>query len=223
MNTFFKLFSRLERHAIILRSIASVFLVIGGIGWLGDILITNRKSPFIGSETELPLGRLEGIVVDSQGNIYCGSQSYGRIQQYDAQGNFTRGWFIKTAGGAFRMQINKEDQLLVATARTDLFATFDQDGDMVDLQTNLPGIYQEFGLVSQSRFESSNGDTYVIENSFFFPHVVRISFDGKQSTIITTSWYKWLFMTPFPAYLFAGLGFIISVLTNKRTIHYWRS
>ncbi|MHC4678859.1 MAG: hypothetical protein ACYTEK_09200 [Planctomycetota bacterium] len=50
-----------------------LFLAVGGIGLFGGALsgLGFFRFEFLNS-FELPLGHLEGIALDSQGNIYCG-------------------------------------------------------------------------------------------------------------------------------------------------------
>jgi hypothetical protein len=111
---------------------STFFLVIGAIGFFSGPLASGFGVSFDNLDSfEFPLGDLEGIAVDSEGNIYCGLQFYSRIQVYDAKGNFIYGKFIDSAGGAFRIRINNDDQLEVATARNDKLYIFERGGTLV--------------------------------------------------------------------------------------------
>jgi hypothetical protein len=48
---------------------------------------------------------------------WCAAVPIGRIQVYDASGQFLRGWFVPASGGAFRLAIGAGDEVEVITAR----------------------------------------------------------------------------------------------------------
>ena len=73
--------------------LALPFIIIGYIGWF---------SPFLGAaffKNEFPIGHCLGFAVDSQGRIYTGSGFYNRVQIYNSEGRYLRGWPIGTSFG----------------------------------------------------------------------------------------------------------------------------
>jgi hypothetical protein len=194
-----------------------LFLAVGGIGLFGGALsgLGFFRFEFLNS-FELPLGHLEGIALDSQGNIYCGLQYYSRIQAYDEGGKFRWGRFINSAGGAFRIRINENDQLEVATARNDKLYRFDEDGTLVTELSDVHRYYGDFGKAGERRYwvESQNV-TYVITTSLLGGCVAKRDSFGEEQIVIRTPFHKWLFMGPFPAFFFFFIG-IISLTAARR-------
>ena len=204
-----------HRVVIMINMAILIFAVLGAIGWFGS-LIAVWELPFWGAySNELPLGDLKGITVDSKGRLYCGLQSYSRIQVYDATGNFLHGWFVRANGGAFRIRINSVDQLEVATARNDMLFTFDHNGLIVDQSSNVSHYFDKFGEKGERIYFDKTGILYSIRGGFFSPRVVRQDQSGNESTIVTTAWYKWLVMKPFPAWLFLAIAGILQIIKKR--------
>ena len=96
------------------KGFAAFFLLLGAIGWF----IAFAGWPFQ-TLIESPNSEPHGIVLDSKGNIYCGSKFYGRIQKYYPDGRFARGY--DTEGGTgwgsdFGFQINEKGQLCITVS-----------------------------------------------------------------------------------------------------------
>jgi hypothetical protein len=54
-----------------------------------------------------------------------------RIQVYDREGKFLRGWSVPASGGAFKLHVTKDDNLEVFTARGDRRLVFAADGTLL--------------------------------------------------------------------------------------------
>ena len=76
-----------------------LMMIIGIAGFVGGFLVQMRLYKVIPESFEMPLGQLKEIAVDSEGNIYCGSQFYSRVQVYDTEGKFLHGMSLNTSGG----------------------------------------------------------------------------------------------------------------------------
>ena len=202
--------------AIIINMASLVFAILGLIGWFGNI-IAAQELPFWGApSSELPLGDLRGIAVDSEGRIYCGLQSYERIQVYDASGSFIRGWFVKANGGSFRIRLNSDDQLEVATARNDMFYIFDHNGLIIDQKSNVDHFFDEFGEEGERIYSDNKmGTLYSIRGGLLFPHIVKKDLLGNETTVVSTVWYKWLVMKPLPAWLFIAIAALLQIVKNR--------
>ena len=62
---------------------------------------------------ELPLGDAEGLGVDAKGRIYVGSPSYGRIQRYEPDGRFDRGWALRAGKGRLAFAPRGSEMLII--------------------------------------------------------------------------------------------------------------
>ena len=66
--------------------------LLGLFGFSTGGLTSWHKAFWVSLKTELPLGDLGGVAVDSKGNVYCVANFYGRIQKYSSNGTFRKGW-----------------------------------------------------------------------------------------------------------------------------------
>ena len=162
------------------------------------------------------------FAVDSEGNIYCGLQFYSRIQKYDPEGNFIYGKFIDSAGGAFRIRINQDDQLEVATARNDKLYIFAKNGILVGKLSDVGHYFQNFGKSNEYRFYDKKLNTiYFRRPAFLGPYIVKRDSSGEEKVIIKIPLYKWLFMGPLPAFFFMAISGSISLFLQKNPFKYF--
>ncbi len=197
----------------ILRLLAAILLILGGIGWFSGIFSMS----WAGSNYEMPLGDLEGIAVDSSGNIYCGAQFYSCIQKYDSEGQFLSCLHVNTGGGAFRVRVNKNDELEVATARMGRFYRFSPEGKLIEQKENAPEYFDKFGSRGEKRCTGPDHATYLITTRIMFPSVMKITASGDKTAVVSVPIHKWFIMGPFPAWLFWAGGILILIGVHATT------
>ncbi len=181
-----------------------VFFLLGAVGWFGGALFGGGLLS-VPVHFEVPLGELEGIAVDSKGRVYCGASFYGRVQVYDREGRFLRGWSADASGGAFRIKVDEDDRVHVATARGGLHWIWDREGRLIHKAED-PSQFEAFPA---SATTDRSGNRYEIRGRSLFPRVVRTDAEGRQCVMIATPWYLWIIQGPFPAWIFFFLGMIV--------------
>jgi hypothetical protein len=125
--------------------IAGVVLIAYGVlGFLGAFLSATGRLPWRSEDTAFPMGRVDGAVIDADGLIYCPSPPWGRIQLYDRDKRFIRGWFVNAFGGVFRIHVNAQNHLEVATARRRMLYVFDREGHLLSSASYEPRAYADF-------------------------------------------------------------------------------
>lgn len=201
----------------IIRIIGVLFLVVGGVGFLASLVTSLFGSHLrILDSFEFPLGDLRGIAVDTEGNIYCGLRFYSRIQVYDAKGQFLYGKFIDSSGGAFRIRINEDDQLEVATARTDKLFLFKKDGTLVRELSQVGHYFSDFGSTGETLFyDEKEHTTYFRKGLMLDDYIVKRASSGRETIIIRTPFHKWLFRGPLPALFFFMIGGALSAYARR--------
>lgn len=202
----------LSRRARVLKLSAGALLLLGFVGWFGGALMLIHKPGWISSNTQLPLGDLHCIAVDSQGRIYCGLGFYSRIQVYDDQGRFLRGWWID-ATGRLRLHMAEGDRLEVEAIRRDRIFTFDPNGTLIESRQETEAQREDFDRRDQLPVADARGRTFAVRSKLFWPRVVREDQAGR-TTIISMPWYLWPIMGPLPAWLFFFVGILLLGLTN---------
>jgi hypothetical protein len=121
-----------------------VLIAYGMLGFLGAFLSATERLPWRSEDTALPMGRVDGAVIDADGLIYCPSPPWGRIQLYDRDKRFIRGWFVNAFGGVFRIHVNAQNHLEVATARRRMLYVFDREGHLLSRASYEPRSYADF-------------------------------------------------------------------------------
>ncbi len=214
---------------------ARLLTIIGFIGFVSGFIIPSGLIP---DSFEIPLGNLKGIAVDSEGNIYCGAQFYSRFQVYNAKGKFLYGKCFNSGGGAFKIKINSDDKIEIMTYRGKRKYLFDNDGTLLYKRKNLSSYKVGFEQVDDFYcYDRKQEITYQIKPILLPPvifahstliapfgsHVVEIDSSGKETVIIKTPFYKWLFMGLFPAILFILIGgFVYCIIIGKKVkLFFW--
>lgn len=187
-----------------LKLLAAGISLIGAVGFAAGFFAMYGLLTWVPRSVELPLGWLVGIALDSKGHIYCGTQFYSRIQEYDADGAFLAGWFVPSSGGVFRIRVNSNDELEVATARTRMLLRFSPAGELLEQRRDARA-FEQFGPNNERRWTDSDGTTYEIDRSFLLSSISKHK-NAERETLIVTPLYLWFFMGPFPAWLLFALG-----------------
>jgi hypothetical protein len=162
------------------------------------------------SDVELPLGSVGDIAVDERHNIFVGMDYYGRIQMYDREGEFVRGWFIPVAPAVLRLQIGEEGTLKVAAMRRDVIYTFSPEGRLLDrTQTDVGsphGPEQWENAWEQRRTALRDGVTYEVRWGSFWPSVVRTESGDQSRLLIVTRPVLSIIQLPFPGLWLGVVG-----------------
>lgn len=203
----------------IIKQFARLLRYIGIIGFLSGSITFLNLNMKIPNSIEMPLGDLSGLAVDSDGNIYCTTLYYARVQVYSPSGRFLRGISIE-ANGMLWIKINNDDQLEVAVARGDKRFKFDRNGNLLSHMTNVSDYLAGFDKKSEYfYYDEKQRITYQIKpilTSLFGKHIVEKDASGKETVIIGTPFLKWLFMGPFPAFFFIIFSALLSLIFDKK-------
>ena len=188
------------------RIICSLATCIIGLGVAAFLLgfacsMLGPSSPRFGSSICLPLSLPEDVGTDESERIYVGLQFYSRIQVYDSNGEFIYGFFAKTDGGRFRMRVERDGSLTIASARTHSIHVYDNTGQLLSSKQNAKETYDQF--VSQQPLVNvdSRGRHYLIRGSVMNPEIVREDRNGHISLRIKTPLWFRPFLGPIPCFI----------------------
>ncbi len=97
---------------------------------------------------EWPAGYVSGVVTAEDGKYIVPLIPSGRVQLYDAQWHFIRGWNVDAAGDEFKAQCSPDGKIEVFTARGEHHYSFTEDGYLIASTTTLP---EDFSALPQGQ------------------------------------------------------------------------
>lgn len=127
--------------------ISGLFLIVGAGGFfaagLSALGVLTLPESF-----EWPSGYVRGVVQTQDGKYVVPHIPAGRVQLYDSQWHFIRGWHVDASGGDFTVASLPSGEIVVFTARGHQRLTFTENGKLT-LATTLP---ESFVLPEPGRY-----------------------------------------------------------------------
>jgi hypothetical protein len=134
-----------SRRRLILRVAAVSFLVYGAVAFFAQALCATGGLSFLPSSFEWPVGTASGVVRDSAGHYIVPHPPSGRVQVYDHDKRFLRGWTVDAGGGTFKLSMAEGDLIEVFTARGNRDYLFRLDGTLVSRSSYNGNSYSDLG------------------------------------------------------------------------------
>ena len=94
---------------------AGILVIIGLIGFLACFLANLGCLNWLPASFEWPVGHAHGAIAMPNGYYIVPLQGFSRIQVYDPNWRFVRGWFIQDGNGGFVLHPSRQDQFEVFT------------------------------------------------------------------------------------------------------------
>ncbi len=155
------------------------------------------------STVEWPLREVLAIDVDSQGRIYCVNRVYGRLQIFDANGQFIRGWSLPT----ITFNIEPTNNLIHAVTWNDKNIEYDLNGNIIR-QWDEKGSYANFPTRGDFGCKDIYGNRYRRDSAYLPTTIVKITPSGIKTAVVTEPLYLWLLGFPLPA----GIYWLIAIV-----------
>jgi hypothetical protein len=111
-------------------AILSILVLIGGGGFFAAGLSATGVIKLPASR-EWPAGYVSGVVTTGHGDYIVPLVPSGRVQLYDAQWHFIRGWNVDAAGGDFKVEYSPDALIEVFTARGNHHYSFTGEGRLI--------------------------------------------------------------------------------------------
>jgi hypothetical protein len=116
--------------------ISGLFLMVGAGGFFAAGLSATGVIT-LPESFEWPSGYVRGVVQTQDGKYVVPHIPAGRVQLYDAQWHFIRGWHVDASGGDFTVACLPDGEIVVFTARGHQRLSFTENGRLT-LATTLP-------------------------------------------------------------------------------------
>jgi hypothetical protein len=179
--------------------------------WFVSFAICGSRWSWL-AEWELPVGNESSFVVDSQGRIYWGLFALARIQVYDRDGRFLRGWAAGTYGKPFEIIVDESDRIFVNVNRGATIRAFERDGTYVGRWTAA----ELLKVKMRPNQRSLAGDRYDLGPwSTFRPTIIKCPASGNR-VVVQPSALLSLFGVPLPSWPMALAAIATGVLCEGR-------
>jgi len=134
----------------LLAPIASALLILGAGGFFASAISATGGLNSLPPSFEWPVGRATGIVSLPDGTHIVPHTPSGRIQVYDRDWRFLRGWHVDAGGGTFKVNRIDPDRIEVVTARGQQRYVYTLDGNLLTTETYAPRSYSSFPESAES-------------------------------------------------------------------------
>ena len=120
--------------------LASGCLVVGAFGFFGTVLSGVGALNWLPPSFEWPIGETKGALVRADGIIVAPHMPSGRIQIYNGDLEFQRGWYVPASGGNFRLAPIGHETFHVYTIRGNKTLVYDIYGSLLSSEKFEAGI-----------------------------------------------------------------------------------
>lgn len=168
------------------RLFAAMCIGVGSLGFFGTALIAIGALNQLPTSFEWPVGYATGVVSTKDNYFVVPHTPSGRVQIYDSNWRFLRGWNVDAGAGTFKLHITDTNRIHVVTARGRMHYVYDLNGKVVLIENY-----------------SATGRSYSS-----FP-------EEGHSYLVPTPVWLWSFTSPLYSWLTAVIGLGLFTLNDK--------
>lgn len=105
-------------------------LVTGALGFFGSALLAVGMVR-LPSSIEWPPGYVDGVITTPSGLQFVPLEPSGRVQVYDANWRYLRGWQVNAGGGDFKLVASRPGKIEVYTSRQKHHFIYSESGELL--------------------------------------------------------------------------------------------
>jgi hypothetical protein len=155
-----------SRRKKALTACGGVLMAIGGLGFFGTALSASGGLRWLPSNFEWPVGFASGVLIMTDGKQVVPLTAAGRIQVYDSEWRFLRGWYVDAGAGIFKIR-PKDDKIEVITARGRMRYLYTIDGSLLSQDSYAPQSYADFPAHGPSAVVPTRWWLWLFSHPFF--------------------------------------------------------
>jgi hypothetical protein len=169
----------------------------------------------VSSRIRFPSADVYAVAIDTKGRIYCAERLYSRLQVFDSNGDFLKGWFVRSRVQGVGLHIDENDHP-VFRRNDDRLYVYDSNGLLLAVDENLSDPNGRYAGYRQSTFEDAAGNKYESAGGLFLPwRLVGIE-NGRQRALISEPLVLWFVSPFFPGALFLLISWLGAFLLDRK-------
>jgi len=141
-------------------------MAIGGLGFFGTALSATGGLAWLPSNFEWPAGFATGILTMTDGKQVVPLTAAGRIQVYDSEWRFLKGWYVDAGGGIFKIR-PKDNEIEVITSRGRMRYLYAIDGSLLSQDSYAPQSYADFPTPGRSAVVPTRWWLWLFSSPFY--------------------------------------------------------
>jgi len=169
----------------------------------------------VSSGTRFPSADVYAVAIDTKGRIYCAERLYSRLQVFDSNGDFLRGWFVRSRVQGVGLHIDENDHP-VFRRNDDRLYVYDSNGRLLAVDEDLSDPNGRYAGNRRSIFADGAGNKYESAGGLFVPwRLVRIE-DGRRKVLISEPLILWFVSPLLPGALFFVISAVAGLVLQRK-------
>ena len=172
------------------------------------------------SSVEWPAGYVTGVVTMADGKYVVPLVPPGRVQLYDPQWHFLRGWHVDAEGGDFRVRCSPDGLIEVFTARGNHYYSFKENGELISATTATDSEFSSLQNTGRSVVVPTPAPLWFLSSPFLSWGVALVGMAGmalvrklarSSSKLVERNDFELPKMTAliYPFLMLAFIGFVV--------------
>lgn len=204
--------------------ILATMMAMGGVCFLITLtcsILAGLGIEATSSTVELPIEYVGSLYVDREGTVYTRDITYKRLQIYDENGKFVRGWF---AHGTRIVDVNIVEGIVHLIRADDKNYKYDLLGNLKNTWID-KGSYRRFRsirpAIQRVSYSDQKHNVWQYDRRVFGGScIVKVTPDGMEEVIVKSPAYLWIISFPIPSVLYfaipAAIWTICRIRNRKR-------
>ena len=197
-----------------------LFGLIGIFGFMGGFVSTiaarGVNDDTLTATVRFPLSIVKGACIDSSGRIYCLTDFYKRIQVYDRNGHFLRGWFVPFDKVDPGIDIDRESRIIAYNVSLGKRLTYTLQGKPLAKNDMSEEDKKTLGELDHRPYlKSLDGGTYLLDGNVIYRIDPK---SGVRSVVLADPWYLSWTKGPLPAWLYLLLSIVGLVVLERKKL-----
>jgi hypothetical protein len=147
-------------------------MALGAFGFFGIALSATGGLCWLPFSFEWPVGSARGALVMPNHEYVVPVNAPSRIQIYDSNWKFLRGWYVDTYDGPFQISVANPNKIEVITAKRELRYVCSLEGSILSQGTYAPKSYADFPASGQTMAIPTRWWLWMFEGPFYCGIVV---------------------------------------------------